>query len=118
MIVETTNYHAQEEKVEAVLAQRRAACAIRRELGLDPGVIHVRLEGDGPVVRWQCAFASREAYDDDMRVRGGSPAFRSAREAMHRLIERFERTLYLVDGEQDGPETQAGRAAAPGRSLP
>ena len=94
MIVETTNYFAKPGNADAVLEQRRKATAIRRELGLDPGRIFVRLEGNGPDVRWECAFPSREDHDRDMTVRGGSNEFADARKAMHQLIERFERHVY------------------------
>lgn len=101
MIVETTNYYPRPGQEAAVIAQRRAASAIRKQLGLAPGQIQIKLEGEGPHVRWQCVFADRDAYDRDMQVRGSSAAFGAARQAMHALIERFERTLYAVDNAQD-----------------
>jgi len=94
MIVEATNYFAKDGHAGAVLEQRRKATEIRKQLGLDPGRILVRLEGDGPDVRWECSFASRQAYDADMKARGGSQAFADARKAMHTLLERFERHIY------------------------
>lgn len=94
MILEATNYFAREGQAGAVLEQRRKATEIRCELGLDPGRILIRLEGTGPDVRWECSFASREAYEADMAARGGSQAFANARKAMHTLIERFERHVY------------------------
>lgn len=98
MIVEATNYFAKEGQAAAVLEQRRKATEIRAQLGLDPGRILIRLEGSGPDVRWECSFASREAYEADMAVRGGSQAFADARKEMHTLLERFERHVYEGDG--------------------
>ncbi|PWK77033.1 hypothetical protein [Aminobacter sp. AP02] len=97
MIVEATNYFARDGQAGAVLQQRRKATEIRRELGLDPGRILIRLEGNGPDVRWECSFASREAYEADMAARGRSQAFADARKAMHILLERFERHVYEGD---------------------
>lgn len=97
MIVEATNYFAREGQAAAALEQRRKATEIRRELGLDPGRILVRLEGNGPDVRWECSFASREAYEADMKARGGSQAFSDARKAMHNLLERFERHVFEAE---------------------
>ena len=93
MIVEITNYYARAGQTDAVLEQRRHATAIRASLGLAPGRIFRKLEGAGPDVRWQCEFASRADYDRDMAARAASTDFAAAREAMHRLLERFERHL-------------------------
>lgn len=97
MIVETTNYFAREGQSAAVLAQRRKASAIRRELGLEPGCIYVKLEGAGPDIRWECRFPSREAYEADMAARAQSQEFAAARKEMHTLLERFERHLSVPD---------------------
>ncbi|QOZ31662.1 hypothetical protein [Bradyrhizobium sp. CCBAU 53421] len=97
MIVEATNYFAKEGKAPAVLQQRRKATAIRRELGLEPGEILVRREGSGPDVRWECRFPSLAAYEADMAARAGSEAFTQARQAMHTLVERFERHVFEMD---------------------
>lgn len=97
MIIEATNYFATEGQAAAVLVQRRKATEIRRALGLEPGRILIRLEGNGPDIRWECSFSSREAYEADMAVRGGSQAFADARKAMHTLLERFERHVYEGD---------------------
>ncbi|GLR50657.1 hypothetical protein KYK30_29115 [Shinella yambaruensis] len=91
MIVEATNYFAREGLADAVLEQRRKASEIRRGLGLEPGLILVKLEGDGPDVRWECRFASRAAYEADRAARAASPNFEEARRAMHRLLAKFER---------------------------
>ena len=93
MIVEITNYYSRPGLRDAVLQQRRQASAIRASLGLAPGRIFRKLEGAGPDVRWQCEFATRADYDSDMAVRAASSDFAAAREAMHRLLERFERHL-------------------------
>ena|SRR5690349_1303196 len=91
MIVESTHYWARAGQLDAVLVQRRAATALRVRLGLPPGRIFRKLEGDGPDVRWECAFASRDEFDRDMAARSGSPEFAATRQAMHALLERFER---------------------------
>ncbi|MBR0836925.1 hypothetical protein JQ612_27340 [Bradyrhizobium manausense] len=96
-IVETTNYFAKDGQAPVVLQQRRRATAIRRALGLEPGDIFVLREGNGPDVRWECRFPSREAYEADLAVRGGSEAFAEARRTMHTLLERFERHVYEMD---------------------
>jgi hypothetical protein len=93
MIVESTLYWARDGAFEAVLAQRRAASALRVRLGLPPGCIVRRLEGDGPDLRWQCRFATREEHALDLAARAASPEFGAARRAMHALLERFERQV-------------------------
>ncbi|GAA2839860.1 hypothetical protein EDC40_11588 [Aminobacter aminovorans] len=102
MIVEATNYFAREDQADEVLKQRRKATEIRRQLGLDPGRILVRTEGNGPDIRWECGFASREAYDADRAARAASPDFEAARKQMHTLLERFERHVYEVDERATG----------------
>lgn len=93
MIVEITNYYALADQAAAVLAQRRQASAIRAQLGLPPGKIFRKLEGAGPDVRWECTFATRADYDQDMAIRAASAEFAAVRRAMHLLLERFERHL-------------------------
>lgn len=96
MIVETTNYFAKEGCQADVLRQRFAATEIRRQLGLEPGRIMTLREGPGPDVRWECTFANREAFAADMAGRNGSAEFKIAREAMHALLERFERSVFEI----------------------
>jgi hypothetical protein len=91
MIVESTHYWARAGQLEAVLAQRRRATALRLRLGLAPGRMHRRREGDGPDVRWECEFPSEDEYRRDLAVRAASPEFAATRQAMHALLERFER---------------------------
>jgi len=99
MIVESTHYYARAGQEEAVLAQRRIATDLRMRLGLPPGRIFRKLEGAGPDVRWECPFATRADYDRDMAARAASPEFAASRQAMHSLLERFERHLQeSVDG--------------------
>ena len=95
MIVEATNYFAKEGLAGAVLEQRRKASEIRRALGLEMGVIFLKLEGTGPDVRWECRFASREAYEADRLARAASPEFEEARKFMHGLLEKFERHVSI-----------------------
>lgn len=94
MIVETTHYYALPGRVDAVLEQRRRATDVRIKLGLLPGRILRKLEGAGPDIRWECSFETRADYDADMAVRAASAEFATARQAMHTLIERFERHLH------------------------
>ena len=93
MLVEITNYYARPGQVEAVVAQRRHASAIRIQLGLSAGRIFRNLEGAGPDVRWECEFETRAAYDADMACRAASSAFAATRATMHTLLDRFERNL-------------------------
>lgn len=93
MIIEITNYYARPEKVDAVVAQRRRATAIRAQLGLPPGRAFRKLEGAGPDVRWECTYATRAEYKRDLALRTASEEFTQARQAMHLLVERFERHL-------------------------
>lgn len=97
MIVEATNYFAREGMADEVLAQRRKATEIRHRLGLEPGRTLVKLEGSGPDVRWECSFASKDAYDVDRAVRTASAEFEAARKQMHTLLDRFERHVSEVD---------------------
>lgn len=91
MIVEITNYYARPGMEGQVLAQRRRATTIRVALGLPPGRIFKRLEGEGPDVRWECAFATRDDYERDRAARAASAEFEAAKTAMHGLVARFER---------------------------
>ena len=93
MVIEITNYYALPGRAEAVLAQRRRATAVRLKLGLPAGRTFCKLEGAGPDVRWECTFDSRAAYEADLAMRGASDEFVQARQAMHSLVERFERHL-------------------------
>lgn len=93
MFLEITNYYALPGQAVAVLIQRRAATALRVQLGLPPGEIFTRVEGEGPDVRWECRFHDRSAYECDLAARGTSPSFGDARAAMHALLQRFERHL-------------------------
>jgi hypothetical protein len=97
MIVEATNYFAKNGNASGVLEQRRRATAIRVSLGLDAGRILVKVEGDGPDVRWECAFASQEEYDADRAARKASAEFEASRKQMLALLDRFERHIYRED---------------------
>jgi hypothetical protein len=96
MIVEITNYYALPGQMAAVLVQRRHASAIRTRLGLPAGQIFTKLEGDGPDVRWECMFDTREAYEADMAVRAACDEFAVARRSMHVLLMKFARHLEEV----------------------
>ena len=96
MIVESTNYFARPGQADTVLAQRLQASRIRQSLGLPRGRILVRLEGDGPDIRWECEFPDRPAYEFDRDVRKNSAEFEAARLQMHTLLEGFERHVQEV----------------------
>jgi hypothetical protein len=97
MIVEATNYFARNGNTSEVLEQRRRATAIRVSLGLDAGRILVKVDGDGPNVRWECAFASQEEYEADRAARKASEDFEASRKKMLTLVDRFERHIYRQD---------------------
>lgn len=90
-VVEVTNYYAKPGQAEAVLAQRRKACAVRLQLGLAAGRVYRKISGDGPDVRWECSFADQAAFGADLSARRQSPEFEQCRLSMHTLLERFER---------------------------
>ena len=104
MIVEATNYFAKDGDTSAVLEQRRRATAIRVSLGLAPGKVLVKIEGDGPDVRWECAFASLEDYEIDRAARKASKDFEMSRKKMLTLVDRFERHISADDGHFPPPE--------------
>ena len=97
MIIEITNYYARPGQATAVLEQRRRTSELRVRLGLPAGRIFSKIEGAGPDVRWECAFASRADYDCDMAARAACAEFAAARESMHLLLERVERHLQRDD---------------------
>lgn len=97
MIVETTNYYAKPGNEAEVLVHRRRGSALRAQLGLPPGKIFVKLSGDGPDVRWECAFESKAEFEADMEARGDSPEFGIQRQQMGQLLERFERHVQQLD---------------------
>lgn len=96
VIVESTNYFARPGQARAVLEQRRSATRIRKALGLPAGRILVRIDGEGPDVRWECEFADWAAYDLDRAARKKSAEFEAARVEMHTLLDRFERHVQEV----------------------
>jgi hypothetical protein len=104
MIVEATNYFAKNGSASRVLEQRRRATAIRVSLGLHAGKILVKIDGDGPDVRWECAFASLEEYEADRAARKTSEAFEASRKQMLALVDRFERHIYRDDENPAPPD--------------
>ena len=96
MIVETTNYYAKPGCAEEVLASRRRGCELRKSLGLDEGRIFVKVSGDGPDVRWECAFESQAAFEADIAARDESPEFTIQRKQMGSLLQRFERHVQAL----------------------
>ncbi len=113
MIFERTNYFAKPGQREAVLAMRRNASAVRVALGLPPGAIFVKAEGDGPDVSWQCAFADAAAHAADLKAREESEAFERVRAEMRAVIQRFERHVDVRDGGLGGSIGERSLAGQP-----
>jgi dienelactone hydrolase len=97
MWIERTMYFAKPGCHDRVLATRRRASACRVAIGLDPGCIFVRRDGEGPDVRWECGFETAEAHRADLAARGASPEFSAIRAQMGELIDRFERHVEQAD---------------------
>jgi dienelactone hydrolase len=94
MIVERTQYFAKPGRAEEVLAIRRRACAVRREIGLASGRVFTMAHGsqpDSPDVIWECRFHDAAAQAADLAARGASPAFEAVRKEMSAAIDRFDR---------------------------
>jgi dipeptidyl aminopeptidase/acylaminoacyl peptidase len=102
MIVERTHYYAKPGAADAVLATRRAACAVRRKLGLPVGAVSVKSGGDGPDVSWECAFATEAAHAADFAAREASSEFAAVRERMRGLISRFQRLVERGENALEG----------------
>lgn len=110
MIIERTEYFAKPDMAEKVLAIRRRASEVRRELGLPGGRIFARQpDGDigGPDVAWECEFADAAAQATDLAARGASPAFEAVRAEMTACLARFGRHVFARD---DAPLANGMRA--------
>jgi dienelactone hydrolase len=116
MIVERTHYYAKPGQRDAVLANRRRACAVRVAIGLPAGTIRVKADqaADGPDVAWECSFATRAAHQADLDARGASADFEAVRAIMRALIARFER---LVEERAAGAAGWAGDVALDGVAI-
>jgi len=102
MIVERTEYFAKPGLAEKVLAIRRRASGVRRELGLPGGRIFLRQPGgdpEGPDVAWECEFVDAAAQAADLAARGASPAFEAVRAEMTACLARFGRHVFARDDE-------------------
>jgi dienelactone hydrolase len=101
MIVERTGYFARPGMREEVLAMRRAACDVRRDIGLAAGRVFImnRDASDerSPDVVWECAFHDADAHAADLKARADSPAFGDIRERMRALIDDFRRDVLTLD---------------------
>ncbi len=97
MIVEATNYFAKDGMADAVLERRREGSRLRVRLGLPAGRIFVNQGGQGPDVRWECAFADEAAFQADLAARDASPEFAAQRKEMGALTQRFERHVFTLD---------------------
>lgn len=95
MITERTVYLPKPGRFEEVLATRRKASAVRRDLGLRAGEIFIEEDEAGAPARvhWQCTFPDRAAHAADLKSRAGSADFEAVREAMRGLIDHFERQV-------------------------
>lgn len=100
MIVERTNYFAKPGREDEVLAARRRASVIRRDLGLPAGRIFTRTgNGDLPDVTWECSFLNAATHEADLKSRSESAAFEDVRLRMRGLVDRFERQVFSRDDE-------------------
>jgi dienelactone hydrolase len=97
MWIERTAYFAKPGMAAEVLETRRRASAVRVAIGLPVGTIFTRANGDGPDVRWECAFPSAEAHAADMAARAASAEFETVRARMRSLLARFERAVERCD---------------------
>jgi dipeptidyl aminopeptidase/acylaminoacyl peptidase len=93
MIVERTHYYARPGLAEKVLAIRRHASLVRIAIGLTAGKIRVKVDGDGPDVSWECAYADDAEHAADLTARANSAEFVAVRKDMRAAIERFERCV-------------------------
>ena len=102
MIIERTEYYARPGMAGEVLAIRRRACAVRRDLGLSAGQVFTRRhssDAETPDVVWECAFASGEEQERDLAARGDSPAFSAVRAEMSKHLAQFRRHVVERDPE-------------------
>lgn len=95
MITERTVYLPKSGKLDDVLATRRRASEIRREIGLRAGEISIENDVDGTPLRiqWQCNFADEAAHKADLDGRAASPDFTSIRKTMTSMIDDFKRQV-------------------------
>lgn len=97
MIIERTQYFAKPGLGRQVLAIRKKASAVRREIGLASGRIFTCSLGsqeDSPDVVWECAFHDEAAQQADLAARAASPAFEAVRAEMKAAIDRFDRYVF------------------------
>ncbi len=117
MYIERTNYYAKPGMADQVLAVRRNACAVRAQLGLPVGAVYTKADagGAGPDVSWECRFATIAAQEHDMAIRQASAGFSQVRNAVGKVIDRFERHLSRADdAAPDLPEIRmAGARVVP-----
>jgi len=95
MVYERTSYTPKPGQLDAVLAVRRQANAVRRQMGLPSGEIFVeqRADGGSQTVQWQCRFIDAEAQARDLAARNASDVFAAVRTKMGALIDDFSRKL-------------------------
>ncbi|WP_233417067.1 alpha/beta hydrolase family protein [Halovulum marinum] len=118
MITERTVYSPKPGKLDEVLATRRRASEIRREIGLRPGEISLESDVDGNPARiqWQCAFPDEAAHKADLDARAASPEFEAIRKTMTGLIDNFERQVLRalpMRNSRLSPQLMAGRSIVP-----
>jgi len=105
-IVEQNFYYPKPGLEAEVLQTRTLASQIRRRIGLDSGRILLRHSSDTQgtaYVIWEIEYPSIEAREADMRARAGSDEFEAVRARMRSLIDKFERTVWTIQPEQDDP---------------
>jgi dienelactone hydrolase len=97
MIVERTQYYAKPGMTMEVLAIRRRACEVRREIGLKAGRIFVptKVSEDGsPDVIWECTYHDATEHKADLDARAASPAFEAVRAEVRKCIDKFNRYVF------------------------
>jgi dienelactone hydrolase len=117
MIVERTEYYARPGLAGQVLAIRRRACAVRRNIGLQNGTVFTHRpdsDAEGPDVVWEGEFATSEEHKADLAARAASPAFEAVRKEMTQCLARFKRHFVLRD---DAP-IQNGMRSVDLRGVP
>ena len=92
-------YYAKPGHADEVLETRREASQVRENLALPRGRILRQVDGDEslPYVLWECGFNNVAAHDEDMNGRGASAEFEAVRARMRQLVDRFERTVWVVE---------------------
>lgn len=102
-IVEQNYYYPKPGLEDEVLRTREEASRIRQKIGLGAGRILVQntpKKGAAYVI-WQNEYETIGAREADMQARAESKEFEAIRAKMRTLIDNFERTVWIVYGEDE-----------------